>query len=194
MLCWGLRRIESSRPGELQVPARGNCEISRVPERRRAKCRSWADREVDGCGADVRVVRVLRSCGWKTFDDLFHARVEVTAQFPAAEADHRPAVGLDGPVAGNVLATRTVGNDGGTIRFRHAGPRVMRWADRPAASAVQALRWLGPDAARDAPVVAALKRRLPEAAKRDLARNGRDLPGWALPLARDIAGEDVVAA
>ncbi len=90
-------------------------------------------------------------------------------------------------------ATRTVGVDGGTIRFRHAGPRVMRWAGRPAASAVQALRWLGPDAARDAQVVSVLKRRLPDVAKRDLVRNGRDLPGWALPLAHDIAGEGAAA-
>ena len=109
-----------------------------------------------------------------------------------ATAAHR--LGLTNAVparAGYVTdgATRTVGIDGGTIRFRHAGPRVMRWAGRPAASAVQALRWLGPDAARDARVAAALKRCLPEAAKRDLARNGRDLPGWALPLAHDIAGE-----
>ena len=113
-----------------------------------------------------------------------------------ATAAHR--LGLTNAVparAGYVTdgATRTVGIDGGTIRFRHAGPHVMRWAGRPAASVVQALRWLGPDAARDARVVAALKHRLPEAAKRDLARNGRDLPGWALPLVRDIAAEGATA-
>ena len=85
-------------------------------------------------------------------------------------------------------ATRTVGIDGGTIRFRHAGPRVMRWAGAGGVG--------GPGAAlarsRCRPrraVAAALKRCLPEAAKRDLGRNRRDLPGWALPLARDIAGE-----
>ena len=114
-----------------------------------------------------------------------------------ATAAHR--LGLTNAVparAGYVTdgATRTIEIDGGTIRFRHAGPHVMRWANRPAASAVQALRWLGPDAARDARVVAALQRRLPKAAKRDLARNGRDLPGWALPLARDIAAESAEAA
>ncbi|MDE2792695.1 MAG: DUF6088 family protein [Paracoccaceae bacterium] len=84
-------------------------------------------------------------------------------------------------------ATRTIKIDGGTIRFRHAGPRVMRWAGRPAASAVQAMRWLGPDAVRDVRVVSTLKRCLPDAAKRDLSRNGRDLPGWALSVVRDIA-------
>ena len=113
-----------------------------------------------------------------------------------ATAAHR--LGLTNSVparAGYVTdgATRTVGIDGGTIRFRHAGPHVMRWTGRPAASAVQALRWLGPDAARDARVAAALKRCLPEAAKRDLGRNQRDLPGWALPLARDIAGGGAAA-
>ncbi len=107
-----------------------------------------------------------------------------------ATAAHR--LGLTNAVparAGYVTdgATRTVGIDGGTIRFRHAGPRIMRWADRPAAAVVQALRWLGPEAARDAQVVAALRRRLPDAAKRDLARNARDLPSWALTLAHDIA-------
>ncbi len=90
--------------------------------------------------------------------------------------------------------SRTVEIDGMTVRFRHAGPRVMRWADRPAASVVQALRWLGPDAARDARVVSILKRGLPDAVKLDLSRNGRDLPGWALPLARDIAAGRVAAA
>ena len=76
--------------------------------------------------------------------------------------------------------------DGRTIRFRHASPSVMRWAGKAAAPVVQALRWLGPDAAADARVVSILKRRLPEAVKRDLSQNSRDLPGWALPLARSI--------
>ena len=114
-----------------------------------------------------------------------------------ATAAHR--LGLTNAVparAGYVTdgATRTVEIDGRTVRFRHAGPRVMRWAGRPAAPVAQALRWLGPDAARDARAVSALKRRLPDAVKRDLSRNGRDLPGWALSLARDIGAERAVAA
>ena len=91
-------------------------------------------------------------------------------------------------------ASRTVMIDGRTIRFRHAGPRIMRWAGRPAAPVAQALRWLGPAAAADARVVSVLKRRLPDAVKRDLYINVRDLPGWALPLVRDIATDRVVAA
>ena len=91
-------------------------------------------------------------------------------------------------------ASRTVMIDGWTIRFRHAGPRVMRWADRPAAPVAQALRWLGPDAAADARVVSVLKHRLPAAVKRDLYIHGRDLPGWTLPLVHDIATDQVIAA
>ena len=91
-------------------------------------------------------------------------------------------------------ASRTVEIDGRTIRFRHAGPRVMRWTGRPAAPVAQALRWLGPDATADARVVSILKRRLPNAVKQDLYVNGRDLPGWALPLARDVATDRAAAA
>ena len=43
--------------------------------------------------------------------------------------------------------SRTLKIDGRTVRFRHAGPSVMRWAGKPAARVVQALRWLCPDAA-----------------------------------------------
>lgn len=91
-------------------------------------------------------------------------------------------------------ATKTVKIDGWTIRLRHAGPSVMHWAGRPAAPVVQALRWLGPRAAADARVVATLKRRLPDAVKRDLIRNSRYLPGWAMPIARSLSTDENVAA
>ncbi len=90
-------------------------------------------------------------------------------------------------------ATRTVSVDGQTIRFCHAGPRVMRWADRPGAVVMQALRWLGPDAARDPRVVSTLKR-LPDEVRHDLSRNIGDLPGWVQPLARAVAVEETEAA
>lgn len=73
-----------------------------------------------------------------------------------------------------------------TVQFRHASPSVMRWAGRPAAPVFQALRWLGRDAAADARVVSILKRSLPDDVKRDLLQNSRDLPDWALGLARSI--------
>ena len=88
--------------------------------------------------------------------------------------------------------TRTLEIDGRTVWFRHAGPRVMQWAGKPAAPVVQALRWLGPDAAADARVVSTLRRLLPDHMKRDLFRNSRDLPGWALPLARSITTDQAV--
>lgn len=90
--------------------------------------------------------------------------------------------------------SRTLKVDGRTLRFRHAGPRVMKWAGRPSAPAVQALRWLGRDAAGDPEVVSILRRQLPDAAKRDLSENSRDLPGWARPLARRITADRNAAA
>ena len=89
--------------------------------------------------------------------------------------------------------SRTVKIDGRTVQFRHAGPSVMQWAGRPAAPVVQALRWLGPDAAADARVLSTLSRHLPDDVKRDLLQNSRDLPGWALPLARNITSDQAVA-
>ena len=83
--------------------------------------------------------------------------------------------------------SRTLNIEGRTVRFRHAGPRVMQWAGKPSAPVVQALRWLGPVAAADAQVVSTLRRTLSEDVKLDLMQNSRDLPGWALPLARSIA-------
>ena len=90
--------------------------------------------------------------------------------------------------------SRTLTIDGRTVRFRHAGPSVMRWAGRPSAPVAQALRWLGPDAAADAQVVSTLSRSLPDSVKRDLFDNSRDLPGWALPLARRITADQAVGA
>ena len=88
--------------------------------------------------------------------------------------------------------SRTLKIDGRSVRFRHAGPSVMQWAGRPAAPVVQALRWLGPDAAADAQVVSTLSRHLPDDVKLDLLQNSRDLPGWALPLARRITANQAV--
>lgn len=88
--------------------------------------------------------------------------------------------------------SRTLKIDGRTVRFRHASPSVMQWAGKPAAPVVQALRWLGPAVASDARVVSTLKRLLPDDVKRDLLQNSRDLPGWAVPLARSITADKAV--
>ena len=89
--------------------------------------------------------------------------------------------------------SRTVKIEGRTVQFRHAGPNVMQWAGRPAAPVVQALRWLGPAAAAAAEVLSTLSRHLPDDVKRDLLQNSRDLPGWALPLARNITSDQAAA-
>ena len=89
--------------------------------------------------------------------------------------------------------SRTLEIDGRTVRFRHASPSVMQWAGRSAAPVVQALRWLGPRVAADGEIVSTLSRHLPDDVKLDLLRNSRDLPGWALPLARSIASDQSVA-
>lgn len=89
--------------------------------------------------------------------------------------------------------SRTLKIDGRTVRFRHAGPSVMQWTGRPAAPVVLALRWLGPRAVADADVVSTLSRYLPDNVKLDLLRNSRDLPGWALSLARSITSDQEVS-
>ena len=89
--------------------------------------------------------------------------------------------------------SRTLKIAGRTVRFQHAGPRVMQWAGRPAAPVVQALRWLGPRAAADREIASSLNRSLPDHVKFDLVHNSRDLPGWALPLARSIARDQAVS-
>ena len=99
----------------------------------------------------------------------------------------KPSHVTDGP-------SRTLKIDGRTVRLRHAGPSVMQWTGKPAAPVVQALRWLGRDAAAAPQVVSILRRHLPDHVKRDLLKNGRDLPGWALPIARRIGGDQAVAA
>ena len=88
--------------------------------------------------------------------------------------------------------SRTLKIDGRTVRFQHAGPSVMKWAGRPSAPVAQALRWLGPNVAADAQVLSTLSRSLPDSVKRDLFENNRDLPGWALPLARQIMADQAV--
>ena len=89
--------------------------------------------------------------------------------------------------------SRTVKIDGRTVRFRHASPSVMP-VDRKTLSiggSGVAVAW--PRAASDTPVVSILNRRLPDDVKLDLLQNSRNLPGWALPLVRDITGDQADA-
>ncbi len=87
--------------------------------------------------------------------------------------------------------TRMLTIGGRTVQFRHAGPKVMYWADRPAAAAVQALRWLGQHAASSPETLDTLRRRLPTYVKLDLAKGAHRLPGWASLIAEQIVDEQV---
>ncbi len=91
-------------------------------------------------------------------------------------------------------ASRTLKIDDRTVRFRHGRPRIMQWAGKPAAPVVQALDWLGSDAATDAHVVATLRHRLPDEVKHDLSRHINDVPSWAMPLVRSIVSDQTAAA
>lgn len=91
-------------------------------------------------------------------------------------------------------ASRTVNVDGWTIRLRHARPTIMNWVGRPAASVVQALRWLGPRAVDNPQTVAILRKRLSDAVKRDLLKGVRALPDWVIPLVHKIADREASAA
>ena len=82
--------------------------------------------------------------------------------------------------------SRTVTIDGMTVQFRHAPPSVMRWAGKPGAPVVQALRWLGPYAGTDPEVIPILRRRLPDHVKLDLSQNSHYLPTWAQSIVRKV--------
>ena len=131
---------------------------------------------------DAAIAAIARRDGIQLMPDGMAAanQLGLTNAVPA-----RPCYVTDG-------ASRSVEIDGRTLQFRHASPSVMRWAGKAAAPVVQALRWLGPGAASDARVASILKRRLPDAVKRDLAQNSRDLPGWALPLAHSITTKETI--
>ena len=100
-------------------------------------------------------------------------------------------LGLTNAVAGKASyvtdgASRTLRVGGRTIHLRHAGPKVMSWAGRSAEPVVQALRWLGPQAACDERVIETLSRKLSDDVKRDLARHRGSLPGWAVPIVKKL--------
>ena len=133
---------------------------------------------------DTAISGLARRDGVRIMPDGLEAanRLGLTNAVPA-----KASYVTDGP-------SRTVKIDGRTVQFRHASPRVMLWAGRPAAPVALALRWLGSEAAADAQVVSILRRRLPDKVKRDLRKNISDLPGWAAPLARSVSNDLAAAA
>lgn len=125
---------------------------------------------------DVAVAALARRDGVRIMPDglLAASQLGITNAVPA-----KASYITDGP-------SRVLKIDGRTIHFKHASPGVMKWSGRPSAPVVQALRWLGPEAAADKQATTILNRNLPDDVKFDLLKNSRDLPGWALPIARSI--------
>lgn len=89
--------------------------------------------------------------------------------------------------------SRTIKIGRRNLEFRHASPRIMRWAGRPGGPVVEALRWLGPEivAAEHGKIVSRLRSVLPSNVKGDLLNNCRDLPSWALPVVHSITKDEV---
>lgn len=84
---------------------------------------------------------------------------------------------------------RTIKVGRSTIKLRPAGRKLELWLDTPAAPIVQALVWLHDRKLdHDDTAIAKLRDRSTPAAREALARGLHTLPGWAIPLARNIAG------
>ncbi len=88
--------------------------------------------------------------------------------------------------------SRTLTIAGKTVRFRHAPPKVMFWADRPGAPVVQALRWLGSEAGKDPRATTVLRRVLPDHVKSDLLQGIGYLPVWMQSVMRKLTKESSV--
>lgn len=74
--------------------------------------------------------------------------------------------------------------DGRTITFKQVRKRVAFWAGRPAAPVVQALYWIGNEAAHDDKVVEKLRVNMTTAMKNDLRKDLGALPEWMAAIVR----------
>lgn len=72
------------------------------------------------------------------------------------------------------------------IVLKHTTPRQMATAGRMSGTVIQALRWLGKHHVNDR-TVAALRRRLSEADKRELVEDIRYAPAWVANVIRSVA-------
>lgn len=82
--------------------------------------------------------------------------------------------------------SRKIRVDGRTIQLRHTGTKLMSWAGRSAAPVVFALNWLGPQIALNPSISKTLNRELPKKVKEELVRHSGSLPGWIVPIIRDL--------
>ncbi len=96
------------------------------------------------------------------------------------------------PTQPNYIASRRIGDvriGGRRLHFAPAGTTLSPWLDSPAAPVVQALVWLHDRKLDDDKrSIVTLGNRSSPSAKAALARRLSSLPGWAIPLARNIVG------
>ena len=147
------------------------------------------------------VPRISKALKWSISADLDSAVAAIARRDGARtlpdRLDSANLLGLTNAVAAKAIYetdgySRTIIVDGRTVRFRHASPSIMRWAGKPGAPVVQALRWLGPYASKDPDVVPILRRRLPGYVKLDLSQNIRYLPAWMRPIVRNVTSDEVI--
>ena len=100
-------------------------------------------------------------------------RLGISTQVPA-----RKVYLTDGPNYDVVVGS-------GKITFRRAVPKNLLGAGTMAGDAFQALRWLGKSGVDDR-VVATLRKRLSDDAKRQLRRDLADMPVWMHPMVSDL--------
>jgi hypothetical protein len=91
-------------------------------------------------------------------------------------------------------STRTLKIGGRTVQFRHAGQRLIVWADRPGAPFVQALYWLGKHVASAPGMIDTLRMKLSDAMKQDLRKGIDLLPAWMASIVQKIDLERGTAA
>jgi hypothetical protein len=100
------------------------------------------------------------------------------------------------PTRPEYVASRKVGDikvGSRLVRFTAAGAILSPWLDTPAAPLVQALLWLHTrNLDRDQGALAKLRDRASRQARQALAKDLGRLPGWAIPLARQIAGNRAI--
>ncbi len=135
--------------------------------------------------------------------DLYSAIAAVTrrddARIMRSGSVYANLLGLTNQVPAKVIydtdgTSRILNIAGFSVRFRHAPPSVMRWAGKPGAVVVQALRWLGPYASKDPDVIPILKRVLPDYVKLDLSQGIRYMPVWMRPIAYDVTNDKMIGS
>ncbi len=80
--------------------------------------------------------------------------------------------------------TLKVGNR--TIQMKHASKFLLPWFGRQGAPVVQALDWLGANVAAQTKIIDALRKRLPDSVKQDLADGIGSMPAWMRLVVRKI--------